>query len=51
MIYVYASRPIGLVVGEYEVQEIITSDPESIWETTKDWSVISKDYFDNYFNG
>ena len=50
-VYVYASKPIGLVVGEFEIEEIITSDPDSIWEVTKTESGISKDYFDKYFNG
>lgn len=50
-VYLYASKPICLVVGEFEVDEIITSDPESLWEATKKASGISKDYFDKYFNG
>jgi predicted transcriptional regulator len=49
--YVYASRPIGLVVGEFDIEEIITSDPESLWKETMKNAGISKDYFDKYFDG
>ncbi len=50
-VYVYASKPIGLVIGEFEIDKIITADPESLWKTTKKASGISKEYFDKYFEG
>lgn len=50
-VYVYASKPIGLVIGEFEIDKIITADPESLWKTTKKASGISKEYFDEYFEG
>lgn len=50
-VYVYASKPIGLVIGEFEIDEIIASDPRSLWKTTKKGSGISKKYFDKYFEG
>lgn len=48
-VYVYASRPIGRVIGEFEIDAIITSDPESLWKKTQAASGISKEYFDKYF--
>ncbi len=50
-VYVYASKPIGLVIGEFEIDKIIAADPESLWKTTKKASGISKEYFDEYFEG
>lgn len=50
-VYVYASNPVGLVVGEFEIEEIITSNPDSLWKETMKQAGISKEYFDNYFNG
>ncbi len=50
-VYVYASRPIGLVIGEFEIEGIMTSDPVALWKATKRASGISKDYFDRYFDG
>ncbi len=49
--YVYASRPISLVIGEFEIEEIISSDPESLWKETMNNSGISRDYFYKYFDG
>ena len=50
-IYVYASRPIGLVIGEFEIDEIITAEPELLWKATKEAAGIRKEYFDRYFDG
>lgn len=50
-VYVYASRPVGQVIGEFEIDKIISLEPESLWKTTKNASGISKEYFDEYFKG
>jgi len=50
-VYVYASRPVGMVIGEFEVEQILSSNPRSLWKTTKLASGISKKYFDEYFYG
>lgn len=50
-IYVYASRPIGVVIGEFEVDKIISDSPEKLWLATKDGAGINKQYFDKYFDG
>ena len=50
-VYVYASKPIGLVIGEFEIEKVITEDPDSLWDITKSASGISKQYFDEYFEG
>lgn len=50
-IYVYASKPIGLVIGEFEIEEVITENPASLWKITKNASGISKKHFDEYFEG
>ncbi|OPL11762.1 MAG: hypothetical protein AVO38_15645 [delta proteobacterium ML8_D] len=49
--YVYASSPVGLVIGEFEIEEVITSNPDSLWDETMEKAGISKEYFDNYFFG
>lgn len=50
-VYVYASKPIGLVIGEFEIEEVIAEEPNSLWNITKSASGISKKYFDEYFEG
>lgn len=50
-IVVYASAPISKVIGEFEIDDIIQKELSELWEETKDFSGISKDYFDQYFFG
>ena len=50
-IVVYATKPYGKVVGEFEIGDIIMKDPKELWEETKDHSGISKRYFNEYFKG
>lgn len=49
--YVYASKPVGLVMGEFVIDTIIKSEPESLWRKTMEAAGISKDFFDEYFDG
>jgi predicted transcriptional regulator len=50
-IIVYVTAPIKQVIGEFEIEEIIELEPEQLWEHTKEYSGIQKDYFDAYFDG
>lgn len=50
-VVVYASAPIGKVIGEFEIESILSDDPPSIWNRTRTASGISKEYFFNYFEG
>ena len=50
-IIIYATKPVGKVVGEFEIDSILNSTPESIWKKTKNESGISKEYFTQYFKG
>lgn len=48
---VYATYPVGLVVGEFEVGTILESDPTEIWARTQKSAGISKDLYFKYFSG
>lgn len=50
-IVVYASSPISKVIGEFKIETVIKKELEDLWEETKDFSGISKDFYDSYFNG
>ena len=50
-IIVYASSPVQKVIGEFEIDNIITSDIESLWKQTSQKSGISRLYFIQYFGG
>lgn len=47
---VYATAPAKQVVALIEVESIIKDSPEELWEITKEYSGISKEYFMNYFS-
>lgn len=50
-IIVYVTKPVGKVIGEFEIDQILEGEPSFIWEKTKKHAGISsKDYF-KYFDG
>ena len=48
-IIVYASSPIQKVIGEFEIDHILSLHPESLWKKTHQHSGITEDYFFEYF--
>lgn len=48
-VVVYASSPVQKVIGEFEIDTILTSNPEDIWQRTKKLSGITEKYFYEYF--
>ena len=48
-VVIYSTMPEGVIVGEFEIGQILSSSPEELWEKTKDASGINKQFFDNYF--
>ncbi|MDY6419213.1 MAG: ASCH domain-containing protein [Succinivibrio dextrinosolvens] len=48
-VLVYASAPVKMVIGEFSVKQIMTDNPEIIWEKTRTKSGITYDYFRQYF--
>ncbi|WP_429022078.1 ASCH domain-containing protein [Aeromonas veronii] len=50
-IIIYATQPVGRIIGEFEVGEIIESKPVDLWNSTKNHAGITKDFFESYFMG
>lgn len=48
-IVVYATKPYGKVVGEFEIEKIIVDTPDNIWKQTRKQAGTPKTYFDDYF--
>jgi predicted transcriptional regulator len=48
-IVIYATAPWMRVVGEADVNGVIEDDPEEVWIQTAEFSGISKDFFDQYY--
>lgn len=49
IVVIYASTPIQMVVGEFEIEDIIRDGIHSLWSKTRKHSGITEDYFYNYF--
>ena len=48
-IIIYETAPTKKIVAEAEIIEIISLPPKTLWEETKDFSGITKKFFDQYF--
>jgi len=50
-IVVYATMPIGKIIGEFEIDEILEDKPLDIWEQTKEYSGVTAEFYNDYFYG
>lgn len=48
-IVVYSTYPEMKIVAEVEIDGILCMTPEKLWEKTKEYSGITKAFFDEYF--
>lgn len=48
-IVVYASSPVQKIIGEFVIEHILNEEIDILWEHTKEYSGISKEYFYQYF--
>lgn len=46
---IYSTSPIMRVVAEVDVEGIIEASPEKLWEQTKEYSGITKDFYFKYY--
>ena len=50
-VIVYSTKPEGMIVGEFSIKSILQYTPKELWKKTHNESGISKQYFDEYFEG
>lgn len=50
-VVIYATMPVGKVVGEFEVGGIVRGSPSKLWRETREASGITRDFFMAYFEG
>jgi predicted transcriptional regulator len=48
-VVVYASYPVQQVIGEFEIADILHEETAVLWQKTQQFSGISKDFYDKYF--
>ena len=46
---IYETMPIKKIVAEAEIVEVLALEPSTLWEETKEYSGITKKFFDEYF--
>ncbi|WP_140919455.1 ASCH domain-containing protein [Limnobaculum xujianqingii] len=50
-VVIYATMPVGMVVGEFNIQSIFSGSPSEVWNETSEYAGISKSFFDSYYEG
>lgn len=50
-VVIYATRPVGKVVGEFCIDKILSAKPINLWSLTSEFAGISKSLFNEYFQG
>ena len=48
-VVIYSTKPVGKIVAEFSVENILKGAPEEIWKKTKNYSGISQGFFFEYF--
>jgi predicted transcriptional regulator len=51
VVVVYITSPTCLVVGEFDVTDVISDSVEGLWNRTSSYAGIDRDGFFNYFRG
>ena len=49
-IILYASSPVQRVVGEFEINQVLFDDIDSLWNRTREYAGIDESYFFKYFS-
>jgi predicted transcriptional regulator len=50
-VMIYATQPVGEVVGEFTVAHIDVASPAELWDRHGDFGAITRLEFDRYFEG
>lgn len=50
-VVIYASSPVQKVIGEFQVEEVLSMEPEELWSVTCHAAGLEKEKFDEYFAG
>ncbi|MFY0544947.1 ASCH domain-containing protein [Brevibacillus sp. H7] len=49
-VIIYSTMPEGKIVGEFQIEDVLHDDLESIWQQTSQYAGISYDFFKEYFS-
>lgn len=48
-VYIYCTAPISKIVGEAIISNVIKDAPDIVWQSTKEYSGISQEFYNEYF--
>ena len=51
IVMVYSTMPVGQIIGEFDIEEVLCQDPLDLWHSTQDYAGIDEDFFLEYFRG
>lgn len=49
-VVIYATKPVAQVVGWFEIAEVVTAPPKTLWSQLGHAGAVKKDFFDRYFH-
>lgn len=49
-VIIYATMPVGKIIGEFKVGDILENSPSELWSLTKKHAGISRGFFEEYFH-
>lgn len=49
VVVLYATKPVGKIVGEFRLKSILQGSPDEIWRLTEQFSGISHDFYAAYY--
>jgi predicted transcriptional regulator len=50
-VVVYCTKPVGMIVGEFDIDDILEGCPNTIWRQTSHSSGVRKEFYKEYFKG
>jgi predicted transcriptional regulator len=50
-VIIYASSPISKIIGEFEVDYVLSLNIGELWGKTMRYSGVDKEFYDRYFSG
>ncbi len=50
-VMVYSTMPIGKIVGEFFIDDILAGNPDDIWDQTNQSGGVNKHFYEQYFRG
>jgi predicted transcriptional regulator len=50
-VVIYATKPVGKVIGEFDIDKVLSAKPNKLWPQTSEFAGITKKFFNEYFKG